>query len=212
MRHSDTSWDERQKRLAEAKTLADFANLEPSDVGAFRKDHPDFFPAAWWDYRPTTLTKRPTLEKPTPKMQWEIVQQMVRDTWLRQFRLPPFWSTWLLTSVFDPEEMGWDEEHRPPFVTGLHVLDIDSYPYHEAVQWLVGQSWRVKQCEQCGKCFIAEASQRRFCSNDGDTSCFWAHRKAGRKNNADEVNKDRRNNYDPKARRRRYLRDKRRKA
>ena len=206
---NDASWEEQQKLIADAKVLAEFADLTSDGVESFRKAHPDFFPASWWDYRPTNLSDG----KPSRQMQWEIVQLNIRDAWRDAFQMPLLHSMFLLTSVFDSEEMGWDENQpRPAFVTDLHILDLESYPYHEVIQWLIGQSWRVKTCLHCKRCFIAEHPKRLFCTNDNETSCFWAHRKADSKNNADELNRDRRNNYDPKERRRRYLRNKRRKA
>src|SRR5580704_3968179 len=111
MRHSDTSWDERQKRLAEAKTLAAFANMEHSDVGAFRKAHPDFFPASWWDYEPTAPTDDDDvfLAMRWPDTQWQIVQRLIRGAWRKQFQISTAGFVNLLGSVFDPEQMGWDK-------------------------------------------------------------------------------------------------------
>ncbi len=87
----------------------------------------------------------------------------------------------LLTAVFDPEDIG---EDHPLFVTGLHILDLESYPYHEAIQWLHGQSWRLKTCLYCKKHFVAEHAKTKFCSygepEDDDNftpNCFQAHRR-----------------------------------
>lgn len=213
MRHPDTSWNELQKRIAEAKALADFANLAPSDIRAFRKDNPDFFPVAWWDYKPIPPSEVDVLAMKWPETQWQIVQRLIRGAWKKRFQISASGFVTLLGCVFDPETMGWSgNRERLPAAMGWDMTNVKDSPYHEVVRWLVGQSWRVKQCEQCGKCFIAEASKRKFCSTEGDASCFSAHRKADRKNSASEVNEDRRNNYDPEKRRRLYLRDKRRKA
>ena len=172
---SEASWEEHQKLIADAKVLAEFANLTPDGVESFRSAHPDFFPASWWEYRPTNLSDG----KPSRQMQWEIVQLNIYDAWHYEFQMPLLHSLFLLTSVFDPEEMGWvDEPVRPSFVTDSYVFDLEPYPYHEVIQWLIGQSWRIKSCLHCRKCFIAEHPKRLFCTNDGDTSCFWAHRKA----------------------------------
>ena len=57
MPHSDTSWDEQQRLLADAKTLAEFANLEPSGVETFRKGHPDFSRLRGGNTHPPLLKK-----------------------------------------------------------------------------------------------------------------------------------------------------------
>jgi len=193
----NANWEEQQKLIADAKVLARFANLTSDGVELFCRDNPDFFPVSWWDYRPTTLDK-----KPSPKMQWEIVQDHVRDAWLFEFQLPLLHSMFLVTAVFDPEEMGWDENgHHPPFLTGTDIFELEAYPYHDVIQWLPGQSWRVKRCkyEKCGKYFIAEHPKRLFCTNDGDSSCFWAYRKAYQQkhweDHSDSVNEHRRQEY-----------------
>jgi hypothetical protein len=214
---SDPGWEAEQKLIADAKVLAEFANLTPDGVQSFHNAHPDFFPASWWDYKPTHPIDDEEFFQAMqfPDMQWEIVQRLIRGAWRRHFQMSASGFVLLLGIVFDPERLGWDKaEERLPIAMGLNMMAVSDFPYHDVVRWLVGQSWRVKQCkyEQCGKCFIAEASQRKFCSNAGDTSCFWAHRKTDRKNVADEVNRNRRNKYDPKQRRRQYLRSKRRKA
>lgn len=209
MRNSNTTGEQLQKRIAEAKSLAAFANLEPGGVEKFRKDHRGFFPDSWWDHKPTPPSEADVLAMKWPDTQWQIVQRFVQGAWRKRFQLSTAGFVTLLGSVFDPELMN---TKGLPAAMGWDMTNVKDSPYHEVVRWLVGQCWRVKQCEQCGKCFIAEASQRRFCSTEGDASCFWAHRKADRKNSASEVNEDRRNNYDPEKRRRRYLRDKRRKA
>jgi hypothetical protein len=196
MLRSDVSWEEQQRLIGDAKVLAKFANLTPDGVESFRSAHPDFFPASWWDYRPTNLSDG----KRSSKMQWEIVQLNIRDSWLFEFQMPLLHSVFLLTSVFDPEEMDWDENQpHPAFVTGSYVLNLESYPYHEVIQWLIGQSWRVKTCLHCKKCFIAEHPKRLFCTNEGDTSCFWAHRKAYHQKHWEDhsvsVNEHRRQEY-----------------
>jgi hypothetical protein len=175
---TEKSWEEQQEALKAAKVLAEFANLNADDANEFRKNNPDFVPQAWWEYRPTDSSG-----VPLKKLQWEIVQLNLRDAWLREFQMPLLHSMFLLSAVFDPEEMAWSgEQQRPSFATGLDILDIDSYPYHEAIQWLHGQNWRLKTCFYCKKHFVAEHPKRQFCTFgttvDGvEMSCFWAHRK-----------------------------------
>jgi hypothetical protein len=147
-------------------------------------------------------------------MQWEFVQGQLRDAWHRQFNIPFMQFTFfLLNSVFDPTEVNWvKDQPRVAIVRDNRLLTLETYPYHEAVQWMVGHGWRARQCKQCEKYIVAETSQQQYCPMGDDGSCFWAHRKADRKTGADKVNAARRNNYDPKERRRRYLRNKNRKS
>ena len=202
-------FDTEQARLARAKTLAVFCNLKRGGIKQFKKEHPGFFPDSWWSYRPDSVYGNPSKD-----MQWEVVQNQLRDAWHRQFNIPLVQFTFfLLNSVFDSTEMVWTkDEPKPTIIRDDRAFDLETYPYHEAVQWMVGQGWRARQCKQCEKYIVAETSQQQYCPMGDGASCFWAHRKADRKNNADEVNSYRRNNYDPKARRRRYLRDKMRNA
>jgi hypothetical protein len=213
---TDTSREDQQQALDAARVLAEFSNLEPEEVHRFRVDHPDFVPQAWWDYQPTSPNGTPS-----PKMQWQITQGFIRDAWLFEFQME--WTRYvhLLTSVFDPNEAEpplFERHHRPPFVAGLDLAFQNSQesPYHLAVTWLGGQGWRAKTCLFCGKRFIAESSNTKFCSfgvtvdeEDGlsvEMSCFWAHRKKDKKKNWSEhsarINERRRQEY-KKAKRKR---------
>ena len=133
------SWEDQQRVLCAARVLADFANLEPNGIDSFKAAHPDFFPQAWWDYQPTSPNGTPS-----PKMQWQINQQLLRDAWLFEFvmELGPY--VHLLTSVFDPNEPEpplFERRHRPAFVAGLDLgyEFPDEAPYYLAVKWLGGQ-------------------------------------------------------------------------
>jgi hypothetical protein len=192
------SWEEQQRALATARVLADFANLEPDGVERFQAAHPDFVPQAWWDYQPNDSEGQPFRSK-----QWEIVQLNLRDAWRYRFQIGLIHSMFLLTAVFDPEELVG--EGHPLCMTGLNILELDSYPYHEAIQWLHGQGWRLKTCLHCKKHFVAEHSKTKFCSygEPGDDNwtpnCFQAHRRKYQQEYWDEcrdrTNKRRRQKY-----------------
>lgn len=199
------SYAEEQRLLEAAKVLADFANLKPENVERFKTAHPEFFPKAWWEYCPTY----PSGES-WRSMQWELVQQIVREAWSVQFQTPLLSSLISLTSVFDPDpnNIEWDERpnpnERPPFLTDEFILDLEMYPYHEAIQWLHGQSWRAKICLHCKKYFVAEQSKRQFCTfgtivEGVEMSCFWAHRKGDKRNwwskHKEGINKRRKAQY-----------------
>jgi hypothetical protein len=150
-------------------------------------------------------------------MQWQINQKFLRDAWLFEFdmELGPY--VHLLTSVFDPnnpEPPLFERRHRPAFVAGLDIgyESQDELPYYRAVKWLGGQGWRAKTCLFCGKRFIAESSNTKYCSfgmtvdedfnitTEGlQVSCFWAHRKKDKKENwskhSERVNERRKREY-----------------
>jgi hypothetical protein len=183
-------FDALQVNLARAKTLAVFCNLKRGEIQQFRKDYPDFFPDSWWKYKPTHSSKA---------MQWEIVQNSLREAWQQQFNIPLMHFTFfLLNSVFEPTEtVLYEDQPRPATIRDKRIFDIETYPYHEAVQWMVGQGWRARQCEQCGKYLVADTSQQKYCPIN--EPCFWVHRKADQREWAekhkDEVNKRRRQVY-----------------
>jgi len=192
MMRTQARWEDQQRAMAAAKVLAAFANLEPDGVQSFRADpdHQDFFPQAWWDYQPTAPDGTPS-----PQMQWQINQQLVRDAWLFEFDMELNRYVQLLTSVFDPnkpEPPLFERGYRPPFVTGLNLgyEFQDELPYYLAVKWLGGQGWRAETCRFCGRRFVAEHPKSKFCSfgvtvdrefniapRGLQMSCFWANRK-----------------------------------
>lgn len=209
---TETSWKEQQDALAAARVLAGFANLEPEGVESFRRDHSDFFPKSWWDYRPTLPNGTPS-----PKTQWRIAQKFVRDAWFFEFDVERGPLVHLLTSVFDPSEPEpplFERRHRPAFVVGLDIgYELQNeLPFYLAVKWLGGQGWRAKTCRFCGKQFVAEHPKAQYCSfgvtvddnfsvsADGvQMTCYWAHRKKYKHDlwseNSESINEKRRRDY-----------------
>lgn len=198
------AWENQQQAISRAKILAEFANLQPSDIENFRADHPKFFPERWWDYRAIAYDGTPS-----PEPQWQRTQRYLWDAWLFEFDIdtPLFDYLRLLTSVFDPadlEEMAPKTKFRPSFAALTEIGD--DYPYHLAVKWLTGQAgWRAKTCSFCEKRFIAQHPNGRFCSFgvtvDGiRTICSWAYRKGYKKAwwdiHSESVNERRRENYE----------------
>jgi hypothetical protein len=86
--------------------------------------------------------------------------------------------------------------------------DQKIWSYQRAVLFLHVNSWRAKTCEWCGRRFIGEHSQARFCGS-GTTfnACFWAWRKAYKKKKQveqrDKINKRQRQKYCLEKRKRR---------
>jgi hypothetical protein len=196
------SWEEQQQAIDAAKILAKFANLEPDGVDGFRKDYPTFISQAWWDYRPT-LPYAPYA--PSPKMQWQINQRLLRDAWMFEFHMDLGRYVHLLTSVFDPNEPEpplTERRIRPAYVAGLDIgyeMEED-LPYYRAVKWLSGHGDHAKTCKECGQRFIGENSNAKFCPPvDGTSPCFLASRKRDKDKNWNEnkarINEQRRQEY-----------------
>jgi predicted nucleic acid-binding Zn ribbon protein len=99
------------ENLRDAQILADFSNLESSQVEYFRNNFPHFAPQAWWDAESvepqrTRLVKRSDgslSEEPlVSRKQWQETQALVRAWWRQQVKDDIFSLTIMLNSVFDP--------------------------------------------------------------------------------------------------------------
>src|SRR5215470_5332722 len=76
--------------LMDARTLADFSNLEPAQVEYFRNNHPGFIPDRWWDYK--------------NGVQWQKTQNFLRTWWKWDIKAKQDISSLvrIVSSVFDP--------------------------------------------------------------------------------------------------------------
>src|ERR1700722_5962010 len=79
--------------LIDARTLADFSNLEPAQVDYFRNNHPGFVPDAWWDYK--------------NGVQWRKTQSFLQVWWKWDMEAKRDISSLvrLVSSVFDPRHI-----------------------------------------------------------------------------------------------------------
>src|SRR4029077_20653781 len=80
--------------LRNAQILAEFSNLEPSEIEYFRHNYPDFAPSRWWDY-----------ESDLGKPQWQVSQERLRKVWQGQFADNPVDRVRVPFSVFDPRHL-----------------------------------------------------------------------------------------------------------
>jgi hypothetical protein len=179
---TEASWKAEDEGIAAAKVLAEFANLDSSEaaVAAFREKHRDFFPPAWWDYRADGS------EFGQPDEQWKITQRLVREAWEKWGSESELWLPDILrlfAHVFNPADIkGSFFSVGQPVMA--HPYDLaELLPYHVAVKFLMGQSWRAKRCDWCKRHFIAAHPKARFCDfgtvvDGNETACFWAHRKS----------------------------------
>jgi hypothetical protein len=188
-------------KIQYAQALAEFVNLKPCDVAAFRRhesEQSDFVPASWWDYRPTDLNG-----KPSNQMQWQMAQELLREAWQKRFRIGQFELMGLLTSVFDPTfltDVMLGSRSRPAFAS-RNEMPEEMYPYQQAVLFLAEQKWRAKRCERCKAPFAANHSVGRYCNtaNENGQTCASLSRtedkERDRLNHQAERNARRRNKY-----------------
>ena len=143
----------------EAQHLAALLALTPDGVLAFRKKYPRFAPAKWWDYQPTDSEGNPLA-----RMQWERVQEFLREAWDDGFELDLFELNRLLLSVFDPADTIagiFGDKVRPAFA---NLSDIaEEFGFHIGVSYLKEHPWAAKICGECKRPFAADIPQRRYC-------------------------------------------------
>jgi hypothetical protein len=147
-----------------ADLLAEFANLRPEDVAAFRLKilGSDFIPDAWWDYR--------------GGKQWSLNQQWLREAWDKFENMDLFSKLRLITSVFEPADtldslLGIKREPNKQSACADPIEMSKEYGYHRALQYLMEHSWAAKKCGECGGYFVASHNARKYCSvarKDGD--------------------------------------------
>jgi hypothetical protein len=191
---SEASFQKQEQAFKTARTLADFANLEPEGVESFRAAHPDYVPPEWWSGR--AWKDGVGMYRP-----WMAEQAVLRKAWaagfsaavtLRLVTTDLFLIAHALASD-TTEEM----ETTPPKI----------WPYQRAILFLHVNPTKAKICEWCGKRFISE-TKARFCrfgvivesENLSElTTCFWAHRQKYKNQkwveNSDSINEQRRREY-----------------
>lgn len=175
-----------EKTLIAADLLAEFANLKPEDMPAFRLkiQGSDFIPNAWWDYR--------------RGKQWSLNQQWLREAWDAKFEnLNLFNKLRLITSVFEPADtldslMGIKREPDRQSAFADPTEMSREYGYHQALQYLMEHQWAAKKCGECGGYFVANHNARKFCSVASGEGVNCSKKSLNRsKRNYWEANKDR---------------------
>jgi hypothetical protein len=222
---TEESWKEQQENLKAARVLAAFLNVEFQPlvkienvvtIGEFQREHPDFFPQGWSEYEPT-------YGGGSFRKQWQITQQFLREAWQSEFKIELYDYLKILQSIFNPDHLPavnpqWNGPHyrrwmgppyRPAFADMWDILwerDHTKPPYYLAIKFLSGHGWQAATCKYCGRKFIRESSQGKFCTygdtiaTDGTvTTCSWAYRKPSKAKNwekhKDELNASRREQY-----------------
>ena len=147
-----TSERDEKEVLVAAGKLAEFSNLEPNQAQAFRQKNPEFVPEVWW------TSDAMVSQEPPPKV-WEAWQNYLQNAWTLEFPLDETLELLTFYSNTTPPE---DNPFAP----------AKAFPYQRAILFLSTQTWRAKFCE-CGKRFVKDKPQRRFCS----ILCASKHRK-----------------------------------
>lgn len=163
--------EETRAVLDAADMLAEFANLEPANVDAFRKRHSDFALPAWWEYQ-SDLAESSGLSK-----HWQLTQKYVQEAWIIWVSGSEFFlNKWLrlLTSVFDPTALleimfPLSSRVHPAFADATELAEMT--PYHKAIEFIAREPWRAKVCEECHMRFVADHAKRKYCSGTDGAKC-----------------------------------------
>jgi hypothetical protein len=189
---TEKRWQKDEVAVREAKALAEMANLEPSYVNNFEREHPDFVPDLWWKTTPDWSADSGLY------VQWIRERDRLREAWVNEFPadrtldLTANNPTFLMAHRLESQNADEAEATRPKI-----------WPYQRAVLFLHVDSWRAKTCEWCKRRFVAESSNARFCTfgapGDDWTTCFAAHRKHYKtekwNETSDTINNERRRKY-----------------
>jgi len=170
----------------DAEALADFANLEPTDlatVANFRKNYPDFAPDEWWDYPyridgtrviraedvdkirndPDYKTQFDKLGEGLP--QWQHAQDHIQEVWKAKFKLNASGVSDLLKLVFYVDRPGlvWNSSQVLLPNGTIYELNTKLYSFHKAVLYLHERPGQAKVCTECGKYFVTARGKRELC-------------------------------------------------
>lgn len=169
----------------DAETLAEFANLEPTDSAAvayFRNNYPDFAPKEWWDY-PYLIDGMRVLRhddvikiaKSDPKFktkienklvqQWQHAQEQIQRAWKAGFKFKNISEVEILKLVFcvDRPGLAWNSSQLLLPDGTVYELNTKLYSFHKAVLYLHQHPRQAKICKKCRKYFVHVHGKRKFC-------------------------------------------------
>ena len=172
-----------KEQLYDALKLAEFANLETTDIDSFRAKYPDFAPEGWWEaLELPVVVAGEVIKNPTSDRPWKRLQQELREAWQTKFPCD------ICVSLI---EQGAKLSEHDQFIqevsaralkmdnaSALEFLAKQNYPpirvwdYQRAVMFLFVQSWRAVFCMSCGKRFVKDTKGRLYCSE----KCYGPHR------------------------------------
>jgi hypothetical protein len=144
--------------LVEAFTLAQFANLKPEQVDAFRNCVcPDFLPNFW-----KTRTRGGSLA-------WQEAQRFLRDLWSARPPFPHAEAVKLIIRIDHYRDLTYSVENKPP------VGEDWVCPAQRAIMFMAVNPWRARFCPTCGDRVAAATARSTRCDNPG---CFEESRRA----------------------------------
>jgi hypothetical protein len=172
MPRNGLSWTEHEKRLKDARALAEFLDLQPDGGIEFRSKHPTFLPLLMWQ----VFGPMPNGELGRYPL-WSQMQGRLREVWRRGF--PEKDVLDVISSNLTL--LDFATENSPPSESG----SFDTY--RKAILFLYGESWRAKICKNCNctRHFVANASQSECCS----VSCSAQWRKEYKANRHKKIKK-----------------------
>ena len=143
--------------LKDAGDLAGFANANfpsieggPSVVSTDRQKYARLFPTSFWN--------EPAIIEGVIPWHYKTFQAVLRQAWQEGFP-----ANLVVRLVQMP--MG-DINEVADFLNGT------TWPYQRAVMFLSAESWRASFCPKCGKRFVKDKPNQRFCSLE----CFNEYR------------------------------------
>jgi len=153
MPRNQSSWNEHETRIEDARALAEFLDLEPFGLPQFRLKHPDFFPPLAWQasyFEPESESGR--------SADWLRRRNQLRDVWTKGFPEEQVLEVISSSHLFLEFASAHEAETSPASTN----TSLDTY--RKAILFLYGESWRAKICAHCGRHFIADHSQSKCCS------------------------------------------------
>lgn len=145
----------------DAEFLANFANLDSNKLESFRQSYADFFPEDFWPDGRKKYQDLPAAFTTVGGAGFDSQQfhTLLRQAWNEKF--PPHLSLRLV------ESLGMSQS--------LELAMGKIYPYQQAVMFLQVQPWRTMICK-CGRRFVADHIQRKYCSVKGEDGLTCAER------------------------------------
>jgi len=144
--------------LVEAFTLAQFANLKPTEVERFRNSvGPNFLPDFWetrnWG----------------GSLAWQDAQRFLRDLWSARPPFPQAEAVKLIIRIDRYRDLTYSVEKKPP------VGEDWVCPAQRAIMFMAVNPWRARFCPTCGERVVAATARSTRCDKQ---SCFEESRRA----------------------------------
>jgi hypothetical protein len=149
--------------LVDAKMLAVFANLKPTEAEQFRHAvAPHFVPDSFWsEANPGAIFNSV----------WRTEQARLRNAWRSRFSpercLELIVATAKLSNLEEIHDQQLEHIERMPIEVPnpeKNLPDRYIWPYQHVVMLLAMQPWRARICAKCGKYFIKVDPRDRYCS------------------------------------------------